>query len=462
MILQDFTIGKIRSTNAKVFVNWSEFTSSRAARRVVNAQVRGHAQRRVLQMHFAQWVTYISVLRWQQILCARAEQHYRKVILQKCFERWQHNVILRRRYRKKTRVALVHWKLTLQRRVFDGWKQYLHIKREKQQRIHEALEFRHKQFVRLGLRYWMTAALHLQEQREQRVTIAQASNTANIWRRVATIARHWRYLTIRRQAITEHREAFESLRDQQPRHQSTHWPTEQIQLTRAQEAKTVALPRNGNLLSQGHMWGNAEVGFSRANERSPLSDFVLLPRNRPQPRRPIEVMLFGHADNNDPPQENEGTNVREALRCGFDFPAEPFAPLASPPDHEIDQTRCPQKLPSTRIANRELEKGAGSCLATAAPKREGGYLPLPNTTVRQLDDLERQLLALSQRKKEWKIFQQQLEAVRVEADRNPRMRAKLQSLEEHHAVRTKQWLHTKGRIRLLATEIQQLRNAFQR
>ncbi|KAF1773225.1 hypothetical protein GQ600_26700 [Phytophthora cactorum] len=210
-MLHGFLGGKERVKKAKILENWSEFARAKAARRVVNAQVRGQAQRRTLQKYLSQWITYVSVLRWKQITQARAEQHYKSIIWRKCFERWRQNVALRQRYRKKTRMAL--------------------RKRMKQHRIHEALEFRHEQFVREGLRHWMTAALYLQEQREQQVARTQASNTTHVWHRVAAIARHWRYLAIRRRALKEKGQVLEMSRGAPRRVQGgMYWQSEYQQI----------------------------------------------------------------------------------------------------------------------------------------------------------------------------------------------------------------------------------------
>jgi len=462
-LLQDYTTTRERSTKGVMLENWSELARAKAARRVVNAQVRGQAQRRLLQKSLSKWVACVSVLRWQQITRARAEQHYRALISRKCFERWHHNVVLRRNYRKKTRAALIHWKLALQRTAFGGWKQYLQAKRLKQQRIHEALEFRHEHFVREGLRHWMTAALHLQEQREQRVTDAQASNTTHVWRRVAAIARHWRYLAIRRRTIRGDREALESRREV-PRQiqENVSWQDEPTQPGREQSIPpSVRPPRGRQIRHHGEIVSRDSRVSDWTNERSPLSEFVMMPRNRPQPRRPIEVLLLSQADAENMPQANVNATVHEFSRCGFDFPAEPFTPLRSPL-HNQDKPSASSTLPAPRTTVRDRAKRQeASPFNRAMPPGDGGDLLLPSTTARQLDVLERQLLALSQRKREWKSFQEHLEGLREAAAANPRLLSKLRAMEEQHAVRTKQWLHTKERIRSVAIEIQRLRSALQ-
>ncbi|KAL3671491.1 hypothetical protein V7S43_003413 [Phytophthora oleae] len=447
--LGDFLVVKEQAIKANVFESWSEFARARAAKRVVNAQVRGQAQQRTLQTSFSRWVTYVSVLRWQQITKARAEQHYKSVLWRKCFERWHYNVALRQRFRKKVRVALVHWKLTLERKAFDGWKQYLDFKRTKQQRIHKALEFRHEQFVRDGLRHWMTAALHLQEQREQQVARTQASNTAHVWRRVAAIARHWRYLVVQRRTIrNEVHASRRSGRGPRPVQEDLSW-----------QLKHVAPPLSNGKKFRKAFLDNAG-GSNWTDKRSPLSEFVLIPRNRPQPRRPVEVLLFSQAETENLPRPNENANMNEAMRCGFEFPAERFTPLSPP---SVEPPSSPQKKPSfnTRIHTRVRCKRP-EVTTSVLQLREDADPLLSNTTAQQLDKLERQIVALTQRKREWEVSQQQLEVLRERVEINPQLALKLREMEGQHADRMKQWLHTKERIRSLATEIQQLRSALRR
>ncbi|KAJ8571371.1 hypothetical protein ON010_g5463 [Phytophthora cinnamomi] len=460
-MLHGYMVTKGRIIEAEVLEYWSEFTRAKAAARVVNAQVRGYAQRRTLQKYFSQWITYVSILRWQQITLARAKQHHKAVLFRKCFDRWRHNVLVRQRYRKKTRIALIHWKLTLERKVFDGWKQYLENKRNKHQRIHEALEFRHEQFIRDGLRNWMTAAMHLQEQREQRVTILQACNTTNVWRRVAAIARHWRYLAIRRRALRDQGEFPDIPRDAPRRFQDMYRASEHPPTVHAQAIKTAVLARGikSNLRHAG-VFPNDSESSNWTNEPSPLSEFVLLPRNRPQPRRPVDIMLFAESKTKSLGRGKDNTITHEALRCGFDFPDERFAPLSPPPQNQVPQAK--KKLPSAATSTGGHSKFCGLSPTSGVPPREGGDLILPSSTLSQLDALERQLLALSQRKRDWTAFQQQLNTLRGEVNTHPRLLAKLKAMEEQHTVRTKQWLHTKERIRSVATEIRHLRNALQR
>ncbi|RAW38545.1 hypothetical protein PC110_g5220 [Phytophthora cactorum] len=372
---------------------------------------------------------------------------------------------LRQRYRKKTRMALVHWKLTLQRKAFDGWKQYLQRKRMKQHRIHEALEFRHEQFVREGLRHWMTAALYLQEQREQQVARTQASNTTHVWHRVAAIARHWRYLAIRRRALKEKGQVLEMSRGAPRRVQGgMYWQSEYQQIGCTQHPKTSASQWNENTFKQANMVSDNTGRSNWTKEKSPLSEFVLLPRNRPQPRRPVEVLLFSQAETENLPRPNENTNMHEALRCGFDFPVEPFAPFTSPSKKKVKSASSPRKVPSSAIATvreRKTRQSLSPPTPATPPREDDGDVVLPNTTARQLDILERRLLALNQRKREWKISQEQLEVLREKAESKPRLMPNVRAMEEQHAIQTKRWLHTKERIRSLASEIQQLRRVLQ-
>ncbi|ETI52651.1 hypothetical protein F443_04267 [Phytophthora nicotianae P1569] len=454
-MMQQCVAEKERVTKSKILENWSEFSRAKAARRVVNAQVRGQAQRRTLQKYLSQWITYVSVLRWQQITQARAEQHYKSVIWRKCLERWRQNVALRHCYRNKTRKALVHWKLTLQRKVFDGWKQYLQFKRMKQHRIHEALEFRHEQFVREGLRHWMTAALYLQEQREQQVERTQASNTTHAWRRVAAIARHWRYLAIRRRAEKAKGQILGTSRSAPRRVQEDlHWQPKHQQKERTQYEKPSAPQWNENTFRQANVASDNTGRSNWTNDRSPLSEFVMLPRNRPQPRRPIEILLSTETENL--PRVIENANTNEVVRCGLEFPVELFALLNSPS----------RSTPASSHQVTMIEHTTRECSSHPTPVmpslESDGDPVLSNTTARQLDILERRLLALSQRKREWKASQQQLDAIREEAESNPRLMPNVRVMEEQHAIHTKRWLHTKERIRSLASEIQHLRRILQR
>ncbi|KAK1944964.1 Protein SFI1 [Phytophthora citrophthora] len=442
--LGECLVVKEQATKARVFENWTEFARDRAAKRVVNAQMRGQAHQRMLQTSFSRWVTFVSVLRWQQITQTRAEQHYKAVLWKKCFERWQYNVALRQRYRKKVRMALIHWKLTLERKAFNGWKQYLNSKRSKQQRIHEALEFRHEQFLRDGVRHWMTAALHLQEQREQQVARAQASNTAQVWRRVAAIARHWRYLAVRRRAFKNGEQTLgRSRKGPQPVQENLSW----------QLKYEVSPPSNGKKLREafpGHAGGSNWI-----DTRSPLSEFLLIPRNRPQPRRPIDVLLFSQAETENLRQQNQTIFTNEALRYGFEFPVEPLTPLRPP---SVSPPNCPQDERSCN--GMSTQKDCKRPEVTQLPPREAVNPQLPQTTAQQLDILERQIVALSQRKREWKVSRQQLEVLRSRVETTPQLAHRLRDMEQQHILRTKQWFHTKERIRYIAAEIQQLRSAL--
>ncbi|KAG1710833.1 hypothetical protein DVH05_013558 [Phytophthora capsici] len=434
---------------ARVFENWLEFARDRAAKRVVNAQVRGRAQQRTLQTSFSRWVTFVSVLRWKQITQARAEQHYKAVLWKKCFERWRGNVALRQRYREKVRVALVHWKLTLECKAFTGWKQYLNSKRTKQQRYHEALEFRHEQFLRDGLRHWMTAALHLQEQREQQVARTQASNTAQVWRRVAAIARHWRYLAVRRRTpssfTNDAQTVGQSRKKPRPIQENMSWQLEH------------EVPPPSNDKKFGEAFSDNAGDSNWTNKRSPLSEFVLIPRNRPQPRRPVDVLLFSQAETENLHQPNLSTNTNEALRCGFEFPVA-FTSLRSP---SLDPPNCLQeKRPCHGISTKVQYKRPDVTTTHLLPPQKDVDPMLPHTTAQQLDILERQIVALSLRKKEWEVSHQHLEILRARVEATPQLAQRLQDMEEQHTLRTKQWFHTKERIRYIAAEIQQLRSAL--
>ncbi|RLN88072.1 hypothetical protein BBJ28_00003617 [Nothophytophthora sp. Chile5] len=432
-----------RVVRARTLGSWAELTQSKAASRIVNAQIRGQAQRRLLQSCLAQWVTCMTVLRWQQIRRERAQQHYKAVMQRKCLERWRQNAALRRLHRDQTRSALVHWKLTMQCKAFGGWAQYLHSKRAKQQRIHAALEFRHQQFVREGLRHWMTAAWHLQDQREQRVTRSQASHAAQIWRRVAAIARHWRYLAIRRRTA-----AKEGGGGTWQVQENTGWLSERLPREQAGRLRPVVPLQDGgngpNRRKPLHLDAAGTANWS--DNASPLSGFVLLPRTRPQPRRPVEMLLLTQTEAVKlPPGEPHARNTHETVRCGFQFPSDPFAPLTRRNDNH-----------QAEIAEKKLSN-CPSCRPLASDQAE---LPLPNATTKQLDAMERQLLALSDRKKEWQAFQHELESLRSQLGTNPQLLAKLRTMEKQHETRSRQWLQLKERIRMLATEIQLLRSAL--
>ncbi|RLN78083.1 hypothetical protein BBJ28_00005271 [Nothophytophthora sp. Chile5] len=441
--LESYKTKHARVVRARTLESWAELTRSKAASRIVNAQIRGQAQRRLLQSCLAQWVTCVTVLRWQQIRRERARQHYTAVMQRKCLERWRQNVASRRLHRDQTRSALVHWKLTLQSKAFGGWVQYLRSKRAKQQRIHAALEFRHQQFVREGLRHWMTAAWHLQDQREQRVTRSQASHAAQIWRRVAAIARHWRYLAIRRRtaAQEEGRGAWQVQED-------AGWLSERPPRERVGRLRPVVpLQDGGNGPNRRTPLRLDAAGAANwSDNASPLSGFVLLPRTRPQPRRPVEMLLLTQTEAAKlPPDEPHARNTQETARCGFQFPRDSFVPL----------TRCNDNR-QAELAEKKLSNYP-SCRPLASDQAE---LPLPNATTKQLDVLERQLLALSDRKKEWRTFQHELESLRSQVDTNPQLLTKLRTMEKQHETRSRQWLQLKERIRMLATEIQLLRSAL--
>lgn len=236
-----------------------------------------------------------------------------------------------------------------------------------------------------------------------------------------------------------------------------YWPSEHQQIGRTQQKQT-SVPQWRKITF-------AENGGSSnwTKERSPLSEFVLLPRNRPQPRRPVEVLLPLEAENLPRPDEN--TNMHEALRCGFDFPAEPFVPLNLPSKNVVEPANSLRKRPSNApapVREHSAHRNPSPAPPIMPPRDNIDDLGLPDTTARQLDVLERRLLTLSQRKREWKASQQQLEALREEAESNPSLMPNVRAMEEQHAIRTKRWFHTKERIRSLASEIQHLRRVLQR
>lgn len=367
--------------------------------------------------------------------------------------------MLRQLYRRETRVALVHWKLTLQRKVVKGWKRYVHLKKMKQRRFHDALEFRHEQFVRDGLRHWMTAALYIQEQREQHVARTQADITTHIWRRVAAIARHWHYLTLRRRAVSE--DAGASFNNMSRRAQiQASWQLSRHLIESSHHKKfTAPSPCNVDTFRE------ANVLFTNAgssDKRSLLSEFVMLPRNRPQPRRPVEVLLHAQASTEGVEQQNQTPNMTEANRCGFKFPIENIAPVYLPNDKTESPTNLKRQQPDALVTAQAPKPHSERYQPSVpVPLEEFCNLEAPNTTANHLDVLERQLLSLSQRKREWKASQQQLFELRDKVKSNPKLMPKLRTIEEQHANRTKRWLRTKEKIQSLATEINTLRQVLQ-
>uniref|UniRef100_K3WGQ5 Sfi1 spindle body domain-containing protein n=1 Tax=Globisporangium ultimum (strain ATCC 200006 / CBS 805.95 / DAOM BR144) TaxID=431595 RepID=K3WGQ5_GLOUD len=181
----------------QVFTAWVEHLRKRQTSRLVNVHARGHWQVNVLQKSFSQWVAKIADFRWRQIQNQRAQKRYALTLKEKYFQFWKRKVEARDQYREQNRKALIHWKLAMERRFFPMLKQYAESKKVQRARMRDALEFRHKLIVSDGVRHWMTASLHLQGQREKKISQSQALHTAQIWRTVARIARHWRLLTVK-------------------------------------------------------------------------------------------------------------------------------------------------------------------------------------------------------------------------------------------------------------------------
>ncbi|CEG49148.1 uncharacterized protein PHALS_06927 [Plasmopara halstedii] len=443
------------------FEIWVEFARAKAANRIVNAQARGQAQQRTLLKHFSRWITYVSVVRWQEITQARAKQHYRFVIWKKCLKRWRLNVTLRHRHRNATRVALVHWKLILQRKVVEGWRRYLNLKRMKQRRIHEALEFRHEQFVREGLRHWLTAALYIQEQREQQIVRTQADNTTHIWRKVAAIARHWYYLTIRRRISNDevagcqnfYGDAVASSKNV-PRLVQKNASCQLSQNPPGPPQHSAPYSGNIDTFEIINVYPN---NVERSTFQSPLSEFVMIPRNRPQPRRPVEVLLLSRTNADDKIPHNQTANMTEANRYGFDFPVKKFVPLCLPKDKdslfnnsEKQQSVMTSQAPTSRQVRSFPASIQGSNNFTKF-----------STTVSQLDVLEHQLESLCQKKKERKTAQDQLDILRKRVKSNPQLMPEIRAMEKQLSNCTTRWLRAKESISLLATEIDNLRRVLQ-
>ncbi|ETW07841.1 hypothetical protein, variant [Aphanomyces invadans] len=157
-------------------------------------QARTHWQVAVTTRVFDAWVQYVGMRRWDEILYLRAAKHRAHVVRKHVLSNWRHNAVVCRTSRAQTVTALAHWKLSMQRKAFHGWLLRVRARQAKRYHLHEALEWRHAHFLQVGLVHWAQAAFALREQRLLQVQTHAATVAARLWRRVARISAHWRYV----------------------------------------------------------------------------------------------------------------------------------------------------------------------------------------------------------------------------------------------------------------------------
>lgn len=430
---------------------WSDYAHSKSVARLVVANFRGRAHLRVLRECLDEWVSHVSRIRWRQIKRQRARTHLRRVTLRKSFARWRERVAAARNARSQTRAALVHWKMSVEKRFFAKWVAYLDQKLEKRQRIHDALQFRHLQLVTHGVRHWLTAAMHLQEVRESHFARVQAAHTARTWRRVASIARHWKLLTARRR-----RERLDSSSDQRwvGSGMSTVEPNDDAdwlvypQHQRLLPVEPITVQHEDLLRGGKGEYPGRGIEYSLETSTSALSEFVMLPRNRPQPRKPVELLLLPQqpcrteeAKLQSNLAETEETKIqtsghattkrpRELARYGFQFPVE-TPPSAAREDIvgggqvHADSREQRGQVEAWRRGSQAIDTFRGEhagiqATRAAVPPSAPSFKPVglcnnesSGKYAALLDALEQQLLRLQARKHEWREFQQRLADLRV-------------------------------------------------
>ncbi|ETV85992.1 hypothetical protein, variant [Aphanomyces astaci] len=182
---------------SETFQRWREYARSGAAHRVILHRVRVHAQVSLTKRVLDAWVQFIGMRRWDEILYFRAAKHRALVVQKQNLSTWRQNALLSKATRLQTIAALTHWKLTMQRRAFHGWILRMRTRQAKRHHLHEALEWRHANFLRQGLVHWAQAAFVLHDQRLLRVQTQAVAAAARLWRRIARIVAHWRYVASR-------------------------------------------------------------------------------------------------------------------------------------------------------------------------------------------------------------------------------------------------------------------------
>lgn len=413
----DFVERTNRQRKAQVLHQWLECLHKRQTRRLVSAHARGQWQLKLLQKSFSGWMSRIAELRWQEIQTQRARQQYEAKLKLKCFHFWKRKLVALKHYRDTNQRALVHWKLTVERKAFVGLKEYAERKKRERARMHDALEFRHRLIVSDGVQHWMTAALHLQAQREIHVSQSQARHAARIWRLVARIARHWRALVVNRRVSPGDTYSVKSYgfarRDSDP------WLVRQDE-KRIGQHRAPPIPTIGKE-NQEPVENNFRRNLTTVC-RSALSGFVTLPKNRPQPRRPIDLLLAnaaagdaGRQRQEDPPAHDELTiayNLDTSdlhAKYGFEFPAQPFQPLDM--NHQFQQQQpAPHVAHETRASLRRQSIDRPPVVKTRPPP-----ISQPNqreSTLSQLDALEAQLQVWKTRKQELRALQFKIESYR--------------------------------------------------
>lgn len=373
--LVELTQHKQLASKQNIFTGWAEYRHERFAKRIIIAQVYGQWQLKLMQNVFTQWQTGVAAAKWHQILNERAKRHYATKLVKKAFARWKIKNIQMQEYWQQTKSALIHWKLTQEHKTFARWKLYAADKKLQRERMHDAFEFRQNYFLREGLRHWITSATHLHQQREARLGNAQAIKTARLWRKVAAIARHWYHLTMKRKLQTPQNPSIQRGRGNATRllpeavndHES--WLVKR----RAQLHPPVKIER--------HNLKNPRV------EHSNLSEFVMLPRTRPQPRHPVDLLL-GDADGIIVQQTESDALHSLRSKYGFQFRVE---------------------APSTfRVSENPLRD------------RNEYHAPIPpinppsKPSMDGIDELEQQLLRWKTWKTDWKMFQAKIESARAE------------------------------------------------
>ncbi|GAB9470721.1 hypothetical protein Gpo141_00007959 [Globisporangium polare] len=425
----------------------------------------------------------VAELRWQQIQTQRARQQYEAKLKQKSFHFWKRKLAALKHYGDTNRQALVHWKLTVERKAFAALKEYAARKKRERARMHDALEFRHRLVVSDGVQHWMTAALHLQAQREHHASQSRARHAGRIWRLVARIARHWRTLAVNRRVSTGRCSSVNSYAFTPGTPES--WLVRQSQSRigqhRAPPISVIGMKNRETEVNRPRM--NAARAVAMGADRPVLSEFVTLPKSRPQPRRSIDLLLANAAAGDDdgrqdPPNSDDRTtavyNVNAGdlhTRYGFEFPTQPFQPLNL--NHQFQQQLYP--APVVQETKVPLSKQI-----VDKPRVVGSMRPPPpvsqkpaqrESTLSQLDGLEAQLQVWKTRKQELRALHDKIESYRRHIQdpslhqSSPstirQMQAELSAMEKQYDAVSSKWLASKERIRTIRQEILRLYAALQ-
>nr|CCA21100.1 hypothetical protein PITG_00508 [Albugo laibachii Nc14] len=265
-LARNHELQKLIEKRNKCFSSWKEHTLHQVCTRHIATYIRGRYEHRLVHRSLGAWTSYIVALRRKAAMYQRAEKHQKRTLLLRYFTIWECKRECRISSRNQLRSSLLHWKISLQRKTFHTWKSHVSMKMEERARYHGALEFRHEYFIRQGLRLWFLAATGLQEQRLHDLEMVQAAHSMQIWRKVASIARHWRNRTMRARVHMSGTSIVPIM----------HFAISQESSSRKHfnRKKPLQLPENQFI--------GTVIEYSELNK---------FPRARPRPRKPYDLFL---------------------------------------------------------------------------------------------------------------------------------------------------------------------------